>query len=123
MAADLSEGCPRCGDEVRLFSKGLQCQTPGCGAYWSSIRAFQSECTARDLSGTRKKKGQSTPDSDKLKAQLDELVAAVRLNTLKEVHEAVSMAISGRDQKKIAERMEARVLIKMKEWIREQMDE
>lgn len=120
MRVDISEGCPRCGGEVHDISSVFQCVAGSCRAYWTNGKSYTDECIARDLAGTRKR---FDPNGEfkiaGLEDQLSALIKLVRLNTLKEVEEATTLAIRGR--KPVDNQAEIAALESMRNWIRRQM--
>lgn len=138
----LAGGCPRCGDTVFVFSKGIQCADMKCAAYWTNQKAYDNELIARDLAGTRafpkpagvlyipdEMKFLPKEDNAALTKQLDELIALVRFNTLKEVDDALAVSIAGREEVTgpaaidvNRAKYQQQALEGMRKWIQDQMN-
>lgn len=124
--------CPRCGGGVKAVVDPLWlvCQNVLCGVTWMTQRAYEAECAARDLAGTRA----MSLDADWLPSEsgvesglgqeLESLVYLVRLETLRSVEQGLTTAIEGRDtdsykaQGELKAQIERDVLSAMRSWIR-----
>lgn len=118
--------CPRCGGGV----KALLCQNPLCGIAWTSDRSYEAECVARDLAGTRalqmdKDWLPSGAQSSGLENELKSLVYLVRLETVRDVDKALTVAIEGRDTDEYRAlgaskaKIERDVLVRFRDWLKE----
>lgn len=130
---DLSEGCCRCGGGLEVMSStgGVSCLNSSCAVAWTDVRAWQRECIARDIAGTRKMAiGPEYISGGQVKTDVEELVALVEYLTYENVLKNLRLSIEGRNTDaykertgRVTARVEIETLQKMYGWVLKQSEE